>query len=147
VDVLVAIGSEDVLLVREDARANLAERLAHRAAEPPRERGHRNADASIVAEWVVTPRGFGWHWRGTQLCDLPAEARTHGGEQALFADRNALVFVPVVEPIDDHGVVRKVDDRTDPEGPKELARAKIAHSHDGSRHSSPTGEGSFQGGS
>ena len=141
VDVAVAVGSKLILLEGEHAGPDLTEGLTDRTAQPARERRNRHADTRALAERVVAMGRLGRHWGRTEMSDLRAKPCSDSGEEALLSDRRALQLVPVIEPSDDDGVVRQVDDCADAVGPKQLARPKVTDANEGCAHSVSAGVG------
>jgi hypothetical protein len=74
----------------------------------------------------VAGGGVGVGGRGDEALDLVADEMADLVEEALFGDRGALVEAPVVEAHDHRRDMGEVDDRADPVGVKELARAELA---------------------
>ncbi len=94
----------------EESTAHLAHASAQRAAQPSRERRHRDANARLRCEWVVRAIASGPDRWAEKAGHLRAQHPPHGTKQPVLTNREANRRIPKVETHDHNGYLRQVDE-------------------------------------
>ena len=121
-----ALSVDRLEIQREHPRVHGAQPVAHPVGtpQPPRERRGRHPHPGPGTERIVV---LGHVRRRAHLINLRTAAVPHRLQQPGLLHHPGFADVPTVEPVDDDGHVRKVQQPADPGGPHERRRSLGAH--------------------